>query len=257
MAITDYKVTATPLTVGVGSAGDLLTGSTPAELAANKAIFDAFPDAIKTEHDDLIDYIDVKPLSFESTVAAATANKGSFSGWVPTGAIIDLIMTNGNTAAAPTITIDSVAYTISGMPTVAKMSTSTAQAYKLKKTGADTLVFVSLPDYVCEYGTSGEWKYERRSNGKCLSWGKITGISITSSGSFGSGGLYLHNGTFSFPSGLFNVDPEPFCSYSLSTVTGGIFVYSTSASAGGVQLLRSNATATTIGVPIHVIGTWR
>lgn len=211
MAITDNKVTATPTTTGVGSAGDLLTGSTPAELAANKAIFDAFPDAIKTALNDLIDYIDVKPFYYESSVAAATANKGSFSGWIPRGAIIDLILTNGNTSAAPTMTIDSTVYAISNLPTVAKLTTSTAQVYKLRKTGNNTLSFVAQPDYTCEYGVSGAgWIYERRARGKCSCYLQRQAGSQTFTA---SGGVFVSPDiTANFPTGLFDEAP---------TMTGG------------------------------------
>lgn len=253
MPITDYKVTdAERNVVYVQAQADTLSGTA----AQNKAVFDAYPELVRDNLDGLCDFL--ANMSFTHTVdtAAATASKTAISYFIPVGAIVEIIFTNGNTSATPTIAIDGVLHTISGMPTVAKLSNSENQTYRFRK-ASTSLVLLAYPDYVCEYGTDGEWKYARYASGKCLAWGKITGIAITSSGSFGSGGLYLHNGTFSMPSGLFNAEPEPYCSYSQSTVTGGIFVYSTSASAGGVQLLRSNNTGTNIGVPMHVIGTWR
>lgn len=265
MAITDNKVTATPTTVGVGSAGDLLIGSTPAELAANKAIFDAYADAIKGNHDDLIDYIDLKPLYFESAVAAATANKGSFSGWVPQGAIVDLVMTNGNTSAAPTIVIDSVTYNITGLPTVAKISTATAQAYKLKKTAGTTLVFITLPDYICESGTvvAGQHTciYERYASGVANTNSAVSkGSNFTFSA---SGNLYKSDDlTVTFPSGLFNAEPKclGITVATASALAVGLrraITYSDPLTTMGVAVGKTDNTAADYGIGILLKGTWR
>lgn len=257
MAITDYKVTATPLTVGVGSAADSLTGSSPAEIAANKAIFDAYPDAIKEKHDDLIDYLDTMPMSFQSTAAASTANKGSFSGWVPIGGIVNLSMENGNTAENPTITIDGVSHTITNMPKIAMVSTSVAQVYRLKKTSSNTLIYINLPEYVCEYGTSGAgWIYERRSSGRASCYITRQAGSQTFSA---SGGVYVSPDiTANFPSGLFNAIPVMTGSAVIATSSVAWISDQSPTQASGIYaIVKTTSASADLYHTVKYEGTWR
>jgi len=211
---------------------------------------------------NLLESLGIIAPQITTEVASATADKGTYTGSLLTGHIFDLILTNGNTAASPTITIGAVTYSISGMPTVAKISTSANQIYRLKKTADTTLTFVGSTGYeqkyTTEYCVSGEWTYERLSDGTARAFGSISGIALTSSGAFGTGELYIHNGTFAIPSGFFNATPKLWANHgAASAVYGSLFGYATSATAGGVQIIKSNTTGTTVTEPIIVLGTWK
>jgi len=205
-----------------------------------------------------IDALGAGAFYYEPTATASTDDKGTFSGNIITGQIVDLLFNNGNTSASPTIRIGSVNYTIVGLPTTGKMSTSSYQAYKVKKTGESTLTFVQWPDYKTEYGVTGDWTYERYASGICKAWGQITGIALTSQGGFGSGGLYVHQGTFAIPSGLFNARPIAHANHpALSGVYGSCYGCATSATAGGIQIIKNNSTSTTVSETITAVGTWK
>lgn len=151
MPITDYKVTDIERdAVKMEGKADPLMGT----LAQNQAEFDEYPELVRDNLDGLCDYIATMPIAYISSVAAGTANKGSITGFVPLGGIIELSMTNGNTAASPTVTIDGVAHTITGMPTTAQIQANSTQTYRLVKTGASALTFTKTPDYISEYGTN-------------------------------------------------------------------------------------------------------
>jgi len=198
------------------------------------------------------------PFSYSSTAAAATADKGSFDGHVFLDQIIDVLFSNGNTAASPTITIGSVTYTITGLPTVAKLSTSAYQSYKLKKTGTSTLTFVDSPGYITESGVSGVWTYRRMSNRTAECWGTPTGISIASTGAFGTGGLYNHTGTFALPAGLFSATPNSVLGSMGSSAAsyGAAGCYPISATSAGIQVLRNTSSSSTTYCSAHALGTW-
>ena len=164
MPITDYKVTDIERdAVRMEGKADPLTGT----LAQNQAEFDEYPELIRDNLDGLCDFIATMPISYTSSAAASTANKGAITGFVPLGAIVEISMTNGNTAVSPTISIDGVTHTITGMPTVAQVQANSTQTYRFVKTGASALTFTKNPDYICEYGTHTDgWVYERKASGK-------------------------------------------------------------------------------------------
>lgn len=154
MPITDYKIT--DIERDAVSVEKQRPDVMDPDADITKAWFDTYPDKIRAEHDSLIDYLATAPISYLSSAAAATANKGSITGFVPLGAIIELSMTNGNTAVSPTVTIDGVSHAITGMPTTAQVQANSTQTYRLVKTGATALTFTKNPDYICEYGTNSD-----------------------------------------------------------------------------------------------------
>lgn len=212
--------------------------------------------------------------SYSTDVAASTADKGTFaSGNVLTGQIIDLILTAGNTNATPTITIGTTLYSISGMPTVAKITESANQTYRLQKTADTTLTFVQYPDYKTEYGNvdtaNGDWVFEKWASGKAECWtlhniGSIT-IDAASTTIEGTVKLYYeiasigHNYPFTFTavkSSLTN----------LYSNGGGTLWIASNASSGGsttvapsIVLGSFTTTAPTMPNVVlsnHTIGTW-
>lgn len=195
---------------------------------------------------------------FTSTAAASTADKGTFDGCLAMGQAFDLILDNGNTAASPTITIGNTQYTFATMPNVAKLSTSGYQLYKYRKSGATTLSRITRPDYICERGDVSGWNYERWESGKAVCYGSPT-VAITSSGDFGTGGLYMHNGTFEIPAGLFNATPVVYgCTHpGVSSVYATPSAYATSPTAGGIGILKTNSTGANVTEPIYIVGTWK
>lgn len=172
MPITDYKVTDVERdAVYVQAQSDVLSGTA----AQNKAVFDAYPELIRDNLDGLCDYVSSFTFSHTVTASASTnAKTPEITTFVPLGAIVDLIFTSGNTASSPTIAIDGVTHNISGLPTVAKLTDSGSQTYKVKRTGETTLTFLDKPDYVCERGAvgtlSGGWYYERMAGGNAKCW---------------------------------------------------------------------------------------
>lgn len=192
-----------------------------------------------------------------TAVDAGTDDKGSYSGYILLGQIIDLALTYGNTAASPTITIGSVEYTIDGMPAVAKHSYSANQTYRLRKTDDTTLTFLQYPDYICEHGNDSLLWFERYASGKATFYGTKT-ISMTNTATFITG-CYLHNGTFSFPTSWFNATPiATHVDYAqASTAVGGIFGYAVDKDGGGVQYLRNTTTDLSVDITISAIGTWK
>jgi hypothetical protein len=106
--------------------------------------------------------------------------------------------------------------------------------------------------------TSGDWVISHYPDGMAQANGNITGINLTSSGAFGTGGLYLHNGTFTIPTGVFNATPKIWANHpAASTVYGAANGYATSATAGGVQIIKNNSTGTTVTEAVLAIGTWK
>lgn len=189
MPITDYKVTDIERdAVKMEGKADPLMGT----LAQNQAEFDEYPELVRDNLDGLCDYIATMPISYASSAAAATANKGSISGFVPLGAIIEISMINGNTAVSPTVSIDGVSHSITGMPVTAQIQANSTQTYRLVKTGATALTFTKNPDYVCEYGTNANgypyrtWASGQTDSGDIYvptvtsSVGAITSYSVTS-----------------------------------------------------------------------------
>lgn len=163
MPITDYKVTDIERdAVRMQGKADPLTGT----LAQNQAEFDEYPELVRDNLDGLCDYIATMPIAYLSSAAAATANKGAITGFVPLGAILEISMTNGNTSASPTISIDGVTHTFTNMPTTAQVQANSTQTYRFVKTGATALTFTKNPDYICEYGTHADgWVYKRYASG--------------------------------------------------------------------------------------------
>jgi len=254
MSITQYKILSADTTgKKVIDQADTFSGDPD----IGKAMFDAIPDVIIEKLNDLIDALATSPQSLTCTVDAATANKGTYTGTFLKQGLIYINFENGNTSGSPTIVLDGETYAISGLPTVAKISTSTYQTYLLKKTTESTLTFVSNPDYVVEHGTTGGFLYKRFADGTCYAWGSPS-VDLESSGSFGSGGLYLHNGTFVIPTGLFNDRPNLFANHpAASGVYGSAMGYTTSATQGGVQIIKNNSTSTTVSQSVFAIGNWR
>ena len=129
MSITQYKILSAD-TEGkkVIDQADTFSGAPD----TSKAWFDAVPDIIIDKMNDLIDVLDAVGgvVTVPSTIAAATANKGTYDGTVPDGGIVTVVFANGNTASSPTITIGGDALTFSGIPTTAKLSTSANQTYQ-------------------------------------------------------------------------------------------------------------------------------
>lgn len=173
MPITDYKVTDIERdAVRMEGKADPLNGT----LAQNQAEFDEYPELVRDNLDGLCDYLATMSISYGSSAAAATANKGAMTGFVPLGAIIELSMTNGNTSANPTLSIDGVTHTITGMPTVAQVQANSTQIYRLVKTGATALTYTTVPDYIIEYGTRASgFKYKYYASG----FGNIDGDTYT------------------------------------------------------------------------------
>lgn len=256
MPIIDYKIT--DIERNAVSVQEQRPDTMDEDADISKGWFDVYPDLIRTNLDGLCDFLASSPSVYESSADAATADKGSITQYVPVGKMIALKMANGNTAASPTLTIDGVSHAISGMPTVAKLSGSDNQTYLLLRATSNTLSFVQYPNYICEYGVSGVWSYERFASGKSMAYGVPT-IAITSSGAFGTGGLYAHNGTFTFPTGIFNTTPMGYGSVhpAVSSVYAAPSCYATSATAGGVQIIKTNATGANISDPMLFIGTWK
>lgn len=150
MPITDYKVTDIERdAVRMEGKADPLSGT----LAQNQAEFDEYAELVRDNLDGLCDYIATMPIAYLSSAAAATANKGAITGFVPLGAILEISMTNGNTSASPTVSIDGATHTFTNMPTVAQVQANSTQTYRFVKTGATALTFTKNPDYICEYGT--------------------------------------------------------------------------------------------------------
>lgn len=263
MPITDYKVTDLERdAVYVQSQNDTLSGTA----AQNKAVFDAYPELIRDNLDGLCDFISEFTFSHTVTVAAGTnAKTPTITTFVPIGAVIELIFNEGNTAASPTISIDGVTHSISGLPTTAKVSTSTNQTYRVKKTGADTLVFIRYPDYICEYGTSSSWVYERYAGGNAKCW--IKGGSVTFGNGVAFGALYLRSTTGTNGVGLampavFNAVPMVFATFttSASTIIGvhGWAAGSSPYTAHAQHLASSSTSSGTAGtVDFNAIGTWK
>ena len=171
----------------------------------SKLWWDAPTDVITDKFNALIDSLDSVAgiVTVPSGIASATSNKGSYDGTVAIGSLVWVVFANGNTASSPTITIGGDSLSFSGIPTIAKLSGSANQTYQFKRT-ANQLVFVSSPNYECEYGTSGNWQYSRKAGGgaKCYnttsnSTGAITMTEIAN-------GIYKSaKKTLSLPSGLF------------------------------------------------------
>lgn len=133
---------------------------------------------------------------FLSTALAGTTSKGTFSGYVHLDSEIRIGFQNGNTASSPTISIGGVTYTLSGIPTRG----GSQQTFKFRKTDATTLTFVSLPDYVCENTSSGNWTYQIYASGKAEMWGMITDASYAMTSAFAAtGGYYGPQLTATFP----------------------------------------------------------
>lgn len=193
MPITDYKIT--DIERDAVSVEKQRPDVMDPDADITKAWFDTYPDKIRAEHDSLIDYLGTMSTSFASSAAAATANKGSMTGFVPLGAIVELSMINGNTSANPTLSIDGVTHTITGMPTVAQVQANSVQIYRLVKTGASALTYTYIPDYVTEYGTrvSG-YKYKIYASGV----GNIDGNTYTPTITAASGTITTSSATASY-----------------------------------------------------------
>jgi len=199
--------------------------------------------------------------SLWSTVPASTSDKGIFPGQLAVGEIVELSMDKGNTSASPTITIGGTKYTIYYMPTVAKTANSAFQVYRLLKTDVNTLSCPTVPDYKCEYGwdavSSNVDDYERWISGKAI-LNVVATVGLTSSGAFGSGGLYIQNGTFEIQAGYFKEKPRLWVNHpAASSVYGSCFGYATSEIAGGVQIIKNNSAATTVNENIFAVGIWK
>lgn len=201
---------------------------------------------------------------FAVTVSAGTANKGTFPGRLQYGDVITLILTNGNTAVSPTIVIGDTTYTITDMPTVAKLSTSANQVYKLRKVLADTLEFVVHPDYVTEYGTNGDYKYERRANGfaKCymvasFSSGTLTMTQVSTSGIYASNEVNV-----ALPTGLFNntgycATPNIFSSSYVVSINPIYSSAGTTSNQVAVVILKGGSSTSAVSFRMVVEGTWK
>jgi hypothetical protein len=178
------------------------------------------------------------------------------------GQTIDVAFSNGNTAASPTITIGSVTYTITGLPTVAQLQAGSTQTYKLKKTGATTMAFVDSPGYITESGQSGDFKYLRFSNGvaECFmtasqSTATLTMTQISTSAAYYSQDLFL-----ALPTGLFNN-----ASYTaLMTIFSRSYVINLStvydvctANSLGFVVIKNGSSTSAVSFRARVIGTWK
>lgn len=205
---------------------------------------------------------DATTYRFISTAAAATDDKGTFAGYIHNDALIDIAFSNGNTATSPTITIGGVVYTISGMPTVAKLSTSTYQSYKFRKLSENTLTFITYPDYTTEYGTSGDFKYERRASGMARlymtasnSTGTLTMTQISTSQAWVSQDLSL-----ALPTGLFNNAGYTalMTIYSRSYVISLNTLYDTStANALSYCVIKNGSSTSAVSFRATIDGTWK
>jgi len=195
MPITDYKVTDIERdAVRMQGKADPLQGT----LAQNQAEFDEYPELVRDNLDGLCDFIATMPIAYLSSAAAATANKGAISGFVPLGAILEISMTNGNTSANPTISIDGVTHTFTNMPTTAQVQANSTQTYRFVKTGATVLTFTKNPDYISEYGTNSDgFPYTRYASGR-YDYGVVYNPVITAASgtitSYTSSGYYIKVG---------------------------------------------------------------
>ena len=255
MPITDYKITDIERNaVAVeNQAPDVL----PDDADTGKAFFDAYPDKIRAEHDDMIDYLNAFTLAYSSTADAALVSKGTFDGFVPMGAVINLYLPNGNTADDPTITIDGITYSITGIPS----KTSTKMFLRLKKTDASTLAFYSDDEYVYTRGVittadSTNWYVERYTSGKRRMVCRRV-LSFRGSDEFGSTGLYQQTGTIYCPlSGLepTNFHPTGGIVYTPTTTAIGSHVYfDGSAYKFGVQIARTSTAGVSYAIVIDAV----
>lgn len=179
--------------VSVALQNDILTGTAD----QNKLVFDGYPELIRTNLDGLAGHLENITFYHEVTVSASTnAKTPAITAFVPIGAVIELVFTSGNTAAAPTISIDGVTHTISSLPTTAKLSDSANQTYRVQKTGANTLAFIQYPDYICEYGVeSGGTRYEKWAGGTARCSNQDAALTMAIPGAFGSFYRYISSGT--------------------------------------------------------------
>ena len=259
MSITDNKILSADL---VGNKVADRPDDFDTDPDVTKGWMDAYADVIVTKLNALIDALDSVAgiVTVPSTIASGTSNKGSYDGTVAIGSLVSVVFENGNTAVSPTITIGGDSLTFSGCPTVAKLSGSANQTYKFIRT-ANSLVFVSSPNYVCEYGTSGNWEYERKAGGKakCFnttsnSSGTIT-MTLIANSDYKSPKL-----TLALPTGLFNavnytVLPSIF---SESYIHGVDFMYDECTSNSvKYQIKKGGSSDAAVSFRLSVDGRWK
>ena len=258
MPITDYKITDLERNaVRMEGKEDPFTGT----LAQNQAEFDAYPELIRDNPDGLCDFMANIVVSHTVDTAAATAAKTAITGYVPLDSIIEIQFTNGNTSASPTISIDGTVHTITGMPTTAKMASSTNQTYRFRK-ASSSLVFLAYPDYVCEYGAVDTFRYARYASGRSelfstssTSTGTLTMSQISTSAIYGSAEMSL-----TLPTGVFNSAgySANINIYSSSYVVGINPQYDTcTATALKYVVLKGGSSSSAVSFRVHLIGTWK
>ena len=259
MSITNYKILSADTTgKKVIDQADTFSGDPD----TGKAMFDAIPDVIIDKLNDLIDALATTPQVLTCSVAAATANKGTYSGTFLINGLIYINFEYGNTSSSPTIVLDGDTYTISGLPTVAKISASTYQTYLLKKTSTSTLAFVSDPDYVVEHGTTGSFRYKRMASGESslsmtasTSTGTLTMTQVSTSGFYVS-----QDKTLTLPTGVFSgAGYTAIPSVHSSSYVIGINVQSPSCTATSLVFVVNKAGSSTSNVwyRFFVTGNWR
>lgn len=258
MPITDYKVTdAERNAVYVQAQADTLSGTA----AQNKAVFDAYPELVRDNLDGLCDFLANMTFSHTVDTAAATASKTAIAYFIPVGAIVEISFTNGNTSAAPTIAIDGVTHTITGMPTVAKMADSSKVTYRFRK-ASSSLVFLADPDYVCEYGTTSTFKWKRWASGES----ELRSVSNSASGvltmeEVPSTTFYKSTEvTLTLPTGIFNntsfaahLTPD-----TESYILGVYPQYSSSTSTSLKYIVvKGGASTAQVSFRVRIDGTWK
>lgn len=270
MPIIDYKVT--DIERDGASVQVQRPDAMDADAAISKGWFDTYPDLLRANLDGLCDFLASSTHVYESAADASTAAKGAITDYVPVGSIIMLKMANGNTAASPTLTIDGVSHSISGMPTTAKLSTSNNQTYMLKRSTSNTLSFLQYPDYVCEYGTDADgWVYRRMASGLAsANYIALAGSpNVTLANSIQIGALALYYRTTSGTNGVahampnvFNALPQVFATFVGAAATLlSIFGYAlgTNPYTANCQIITSTnaSSGTAATVNFHAIGTWK
>ena len=259
MPITDYKVTDVERNaVYVQSQNDTFIGDPD----TGKAIFDAYPELIRDNLDGLCDFLNTMSFYHGVDTAAATNAKKAITSFIPVGAIITMEFAEGNTASSPTIIIDGVNHTIIRMPTTAKLSTSSGQTYRFRKSSSNTITFLAYPDYICEYGTVGTFKYARYASGEATlrsvtssSSGTLTMTQVSTSGIYISGEMSL-----TLPSGLFNNENyTPIFTLTNTTYVVNIAPQFSSSTASSLKYMVQKGGSSTSEVSFRVLvcGTWK
>ena len=241
MGILTKEITDADLTgIKVTDRADKFSGAP----ATSKAWFDAVPLAIRTHYNDLLDYLDVQACALTVTVAANLTSKGSFSGFVPEGGIVEVLFELGNTAASPTIEIDGDPYSITGLPDYIGANECFV---KLKRVSSNELAFYSQGDYLVEKRdsvvTEGTWQVYSYSSGRKVATFRAV-LTFSGTSTFGSTGLYQQTVEIDPPS---NFIPTGGDQVNIKTTGGIVFTSSNTAINSHVWY---NATGPKVGCQI-------